>query len=364
MISVENLNYQGAIRPSSSGFCSLRFQNREYDNLEILYYPYAPNTSILCSTGKMVAVSRDSINEVLTELIPPQVFMPFPSICLIQYYSLKEKVQLPFLFRFAIQDPERCHNHGLITSSQVYCSIHHKLLDRKSTSDHLKAFHKDLSGELDVPPFFSKTSQLSHLLFWQIRHQISHNALHSPILRHGLWEIPSSDTWDTYYDTAAECTKLVINREIEIAEHISIFIDGWTSNHRYEGIRISFCHYGTLINRFLSLMFLDGELHTAENLVAAIRELDQEYHFLHKTIWLVSDCANVNKKVAKILKLNFVPCGVHRYMICFEIFNDNCWLQTIIAWLSSLSKSSILHDQIFINRENPFSSLLSLSNTR
>ena len=112
------------------------------------------------------------------------------------------------------------------------------------------------------------------------------------------------------------------------------------------------------------MMFLHGKQHNAENIAHTIQELDKEYHFLSKAIWFVSDCATVNLRISEILNLNFVPCGVHRYMICFEDFGENCWMKKIITWLSSLSRSSILHDQISVNEEIPFSSLLSFSNTR
>ena len=190
------------------------------------------------------------------------------------------------------------------------------------------------NGEI-VSPSFSKTYQLSLLLYWQIRYQISQNAFCSGILHQGLWRIPSSDIWDKYYESVCESTKAVIAHEIAIADYVSIFIDGWKKHHRFEGIRLSFCNYGTLFNRFLSMMFLDGKEHSAENLADAIKELDKEYNFLSKAIWLVSDCARVNSATSTILNIQFVPCGAHRYMICFKVFNKNPWFESIISWLSS-----------------------------
>ena len=313
----------------------------------------------------MTAVSSRVIKEVLQQLAPSQEDTKNFPICLIQCYS-KEGNQIPFLFRFAIEDSTRSHNHSLITSSSVYCSIHNILMNGRSSSRHIRNLHQDNGSETELiaPPSFCKTYQFSLLLYWQIHHQISQNAIHSSILRHGIWEIPSSDVWDTYYNSVYDCTKAVINHEIEIAEHVSIFIDGWTKNHRFEGIRLSFLNYGTLINRFLSMMFLEGKPHTANNISTAIRKLDEEYHFLSKAKWFISDCASVNSQIANILNVEFVPCGAHRYMICFEDFNENQWLKEIISWLSSLSKSMILHDRISMNEENSFSSLLSPSNTR
>jgi len=339
----------------------------QFENLEVLYYPEAPNTSIICSTGEMTAVLSKSIKTVIQDLAPSQVNNNNFPICLIQYYFREKQYDpqfgnsVPFLFHFGIEDHKQMRNHGLICSSQVYCSICHKLMHSGSVSRHLHSFHENREP---IPPYFSKTYQLSQFLYWQIQHQISHNAIHSPILRFGIWGFPPGYIWDQYYNCAYECTKAVIIHEIEIAKYVSIYIDGWTNTNRFEGIRLSFYNYGTLISRFLSMMFLEGKAHSAENIAHAIQELDKEYQFLKKTIWFVSDCASVNLAIAKILNIQFVPCGVHRYMICFENFDDNCWLTDIITWLSSLVKFPSLHDQIAVNKENRFSSLLSFSDTR
>jgi len=146
MINVEKVISQRSLRPSLSGYCAVMIQCNQYENLEILYYPKAPDTSILCSTGKMTAVSKRAIKEVLQEIAPyllPEERYSLP-VCLVQCYS-KAKTR-PFLFRFAVQDPYDSHNHGIITSSRIYCPIHDIFLHKKSVSRHLKS-HKMEEGE-------------------------------------------------------------------------------------------------------------------------------------------------------------------------------------------------------------------------
>ena len=101
MINVQNFNSQSDLRLSNFGFCSLNDCN-QFENLEILYYPEAPNTSTICSTGEMTAVSNESIRKVVLELAPSEVDNKNFPICLIQYYSTNKKLQIPFIFRFAI----------------------------------------------------------------------------------------------------------------------------------------------------------------------------------------------------------------------------------------------------------------------
>ena len=73
MINVENFSSQRSLRPSNSGYCSLRFQGSPYENLEIFYYPKAPDTSILCSTGEMTAISKRAIRISIEGIDPEEV---------------------------------------------------------------------------------------------------------------------------------------------------------------------------------------------------------------------------------------------------------------------------------------------------
>ena len=98
MINVESSNSQIALKPSKFSFCSLRFQiNQEYENLEILHYPNAPDTSILCSPHDCSI--KQSYKGSSSLFLPKKTL----KICLIQCYS-KEGNRIPFLFRFAIED--------------------------------------------------------------------------------------------------------------------------------------------------------------------------------------------------------------------------------------------------------------------
>ena len=86
----------------------------------------------------------------------------------------KKRKPIPFFIHFAIRDPSGIHNHGIITFTHVYCSIHCPLMNLSSAYRHIKNSHRidESENELNIPPYFSKTYQLSRLLYWQICYQI------------------------------------------------------------------------------------------------------------------------------------------------------------------------------------------------
>lgn len=112
----------------------------------------------------------------------------------------------------------------------------------------------------------------------------------------------------------------VIKMEKEAATKVTIRMDGWSNRFRYEGFEIEYEIDGKKYVRLLVISTDMNKSHDAASMAKMINDLDKKYHFKHKLKAFGSDCASVNIKLSKDIKIDHDPCLCHKFNIVFNKF--------------------------------------------
>lgn len=156
-----------------------------------------------------------------------------------------------------------------------------------------------------------------------ITHQIPLYSYNDPIIFSRLFPMsPRIGGLISLLHQTAEFVKEVIMNELEDAQEIGIIADGWTNmgKRRFLGVCVYYLTIdGKVITRFAKFSSIDAITHTAKVIFDEISDIPRLYNFgKQKFKVIVSDSCSTMVKASKELELDWIPCYLHLFNICFN----------------------------------------------
>lgn len=159
-----------------------------------------------------------------------------------------------------------------------------------------------------------------------VHHHIPLNAYNDTFFTKRIFPYwPRISTFLNLIDTSAQFINEKILEEISATSHVGIITDGWSdlAKRRFLGITffyikpLSAIHSG-ITTRFAKLAKVKQLKHTSEAIVDCIKETINLFDCsLEKIDLMVSDSASTMIKTARLLNINWVPCFLHLFNLCF-----------------------------------------------
>lgn len=218
---------------------------------------------------------------------------------------------------------------GIRKEQYSYCTRCSTWFNSSGSNLLAHIFHKHPMKEIDIvmPIVDIEFTRFKTLFLYFIRHHIPLYAYNDPILIPALFpNFPGLPSFLNLLHHTSDFLKETIMKEINAAPKIGLVIDGWTdqSQRRFIGISIFYLLKNKIVTRFLSFSNLEEMSHTALAISNEIRKIADQFDFeLTKLEVLVSDSASTMKATSTILGVNWVPCFLHLFDLCFNRFWDS-----------------------------------------
>lgn len=198
--------------------------------------------------------------------------------------------------------------------------------DGTNLESHVNRKHKSIQQtSIPLPRQDQNYIQFKLFLLFFILHQIPLYSYDDPIIMKNMF--PRWPRFDSFinllHQTADQVREYMVN-EFSAQDFIGVIADGWTdmTKRRFLGIGFYFLQSdGTLINRFVKFASIKSLNHTAKAISKEILKAVDAFCFeKDKLKILASDSCSTMTKTANLLHINWVPCYLHLFNLCFNSF--------------------------------------------